>query len=79
MAPAQALHGLPTVLFDSANFIATKLRYGMTLRSLNGRGEVYFQPGDDESAFIATLDALDEIADPFKREIVFDILCGEYL
>jgi hypothetical protein len=56
------------------------LRVGLTVRNPEGR-EIYIQPGDDESAMRANLEALDEISldsDDEKRGIIADMLLGEY-
>lgn len=56
------------------------LRVGLVVRNPQGR-EVYVQPGDDENAMRANLEALDEWsldADCPKRGMVADMLLGEY-
>lgn len=53
------------------------LRCGLTVRAPDGR-EVYCQPGDDEAAMRANIDALDEIDGDDKRAIVADMVLGEY-
>lgn len=68
---------MATMLYQSANYRVDLLRVGATLRSLNGAGEVYFQPGDATAALLETLAALEELPEP-KRETVFDIAMGEY-
>lgn len=53
------------------------LRIGLVVRSPAGR-EIYCQPGDDENAMRANIEALDEIDDEIKRGTIADMLLGEY-
>lgn len=55
------------------------LRVGLVLRNPQGR-EVYFQPGDQESAFRETLEALAECDDmpPAKVAVLTDMALGDY-
>lgn len=56
------------------------LRIGLIVRNPRGR-EVYCQPGDDESAMRANIQALDEISlDPnnAKRATIADMILGDY-
>jgi hypothetical protein len=53
---------------------------GMTVRNPAGR-EIYCQPGDDESAMRANIEALDEISEDVndaKRATIADMMLGEY-
>lgn len=56
------------------------LRVGMVVRNAAGR-EIYCQPGDDESAMRANIEALDEISEDVtdaNRAIIADMVLGEY-
>ena len=56
------------------------LRVGCSMIDPNGR-EVYFQPGDDTSLIIDTVEALDDISDDVndaKRGAIADMAFGEY-
>lgn len=56
------------------------LRVGLVIRNPEGR-EIYIQPGDDEAAMRANIEALDEVSlDPDEggRAILTDMLLGEY-
>jgi hypothetical protein len=44
----------------SADYAYAPLRVGLSLMQLSTGREVYFQPGDDESAIRETIDALQE-------------------
>lgn len=52
------------------------LRAGMTIKAPDGR-EVFVQPGDDQSAIMATIDALDELPDDRRGDIA-DMALGDY-
>ena len=56
------------------------LRVGLVVRNPEGR-EIYVQPGDDEAAMRANIEALDEwsedSADP-KRGIIADMILAGY-
>jgi hypothetical protein len=56
------------------------LRIGLVVRAPNGK-EIYCQPGDDEEAMRANIEALDEISediDDAKRGTIADMMLGEY-
>lgn len=53
------------------------LNAGLVVRHPDGR-EVYCQPGDDEAAMCANIDALDEVEEGRKRGIIADMVFGEY-
>lgn len=53
------------------------LNVGLTVRHPDGR-EIYCQPGDDETAMRANIDALDEIDEGDKRATIADMVLGEY-
>lgn len=56
------------------------LRVGMVVRNPAGE-EIYCQPGEDETAMRANIDALDEISEDVndaKRGTIADMLLGEY-
>lgn len=59
-----------------AGYSYAQLRVGVSLKSPDGR-EVYFQPGDDTAAILATIEALEEIPDA-KRAIIADMALGDY-
>lgn len=59
-----------------AGYSYASLRVGLALRHADGR-EVYFQPGDNESAIRDTIDALDEVSAE-KRDMVADIAFADY-
>lgn len=51
-------------------------RVGKVLENAEG-SQVYFQPGDDETALLETIEALEEI--PADRQgIIADMALGEY-
>jgi hypothetical protein len=52
------------------------LRVGLVIRDPQGR-EVYCQPGDDEAAMRANIEALDEVSGD-KRGIIADMVLGDY-
>lgn len=52
------------------------LRVGLTIKAPDGR-EVFVQPGDDRSAIMATIDALDELPDDRRGDIA-DMALGDY-
>lgn len=56
------------------------LRAGMVVRNPIGQ-EIYVQPGDDEAAMRANIDALDEIITDVrdaKRGTIADMVLGDY-
>ena len=56
------------------------LRVGLVIRDPKGR-EIYVQPGDDEAAMRANIEALDEVSldpDDGGRAILSDMLLGVY-
>jgi hypothetical protein len=56
------------------------LRVGMIVRAPNGK-QIYIQPGDDETAMRANIEALDEISEDVtdaKRGKIADMVLGEY-
>lgn len=61
----------------STGYAYTPLRVGLTVTQLSTGREVYFQPGDDESAIRETIDALREV-DESRVDMVADIALGEY-
>jgi hypothetical protein len=53
---------------------------GMVVRNPAGK-EIYIQPGDDEIAMRANIDALDEISEDVsdaKRGTIADMVLGDY-
>jgi hypothetical protein len=60
----------------SESYSYAPLRVGLALR--NARGiDVYFQPGDSESAIRETIEALDELPDN-RRDIIADMALADY-
>jgi hypothetical protein len=53
------------------------LRVGLSVRAPDGK-EIYCQPGDDETAMRANIDALDEIEEGDKRATIADMVLGGY-
>jgi hypothetical protein len=56
------------------------LRVGLVVRNPAGQ-EIYCQPGDDETAMRANIEALDEISEDTsdaKRATIADMMLGEY-
>lgn len=56
------------------------LRVGLVVRNPAGK-EIYCQPGDDENAMRANIEALDEISEDVtdaKRATITDMTLGEY-
>ncbi len=56
------------------------MRVGLVVQAPNGE-QVYVQPGDDETAMRATLEALDEISsdvDEAKHATLCDMALGDY-
>ena len=63
--------------YESSNFAFHVLRVGSTLIRKADNASVYFQPGDDTSIAIDTVDALEEV--PAERsDVIFDMWCGEF-
>lgn len=61
----------------SADYVYAPLNVGLSLMQLSTGREVYFQPGDDESAIRETIDALGEV-DESRVDMVADIALGDY-
>jgi hypothetical protein len=56
------------------------LRVGLVVRAPDGQ-EIYIQPGDDETAMRANIEALDEISEDTtdaKRATICAMILGEY-
>lgn len=53
------------------------LRVGLVVRRDDDGKEIYIQPGDDESAMRANIEALDEIPDD-KRATIAAMMLGDY-
>lgn len=51
-------------------------RVGMTLRAPNG-ATVYVQPGDDTTAMLENVEALEEVTED-KRGVIADMTLSEY-
>lgn len=65
----------------SEDYSYAPLRVGIAVRRNADGREVYCQPGDDENAMRANIDALDEVSDDWrdsKRRTVADMVLGEY-
>lgn len=65
----------------SESFSYAPLRVGLVLRHNVDGKEVYCQPGEDENAMRANIDALDEISDDWrdeKRGTIAAMIFGEY-
>lgn len=57
------------------------LRVGMVVRNDKTGQEIYCQPGDDENAMRANIEALDEISEDVadaKRGTIADMMLGVY-
>lgn len=53
-----------------------ELRVGLILSNSDGK-QVYFQPGDDTTAILETIEALEEIPDNRRAQIA-DMALGDY-
>lgn len=53
------------------------LRVGLIVRRDADGKQIYCQPGDDENAMRANIEALDEIPDD-KRATIADMMLGDY-
>ena len=60
----------------AGNWSYAPLRCGLVVRAPDGQ-EVYCQPGDDESAMRANIEALDEVEDS-KQEAIAGMIFGDY-
>ena len=61
----------------SSGFSYAPLRVGLIIRRNEDGKQVYCQPGDDETAMRANIEALDEISDD-KRDTIAAMTFGEY-
>lgn len=57
-------------------FAFAVLRVGLILRAPDGE-DVYFQPGDDTTAILETIESLEEVAED-KRASIAAMCLGEY-
>lgn len=65
----------------SADYSYAVLRVGLVVRRNQDGKEIYCQPGDDEEAMRANIDALDEVSTDWhdsKRRVIADMTLGEY-
>jgi hypothetical protein len=69
----------PPYLNLAGGYAYCPLRVGLVLRNPQGR-EVYFRPGDQESAFRRTLEAFAECEDmtPTQLDYLTDVALGDY-
>ena len=61
----------------SESYSYCPLRVGLIVRNRHTGKEIYCQPGDDESAMRANIEALDELPDD-KRDTIAHMILGDY-
>lgn len=70
----------PTYTDIGGGYSYASLRVGMVVRNPQGK-EIYIQPGDDESAMLNNIEALDDVSEDIndpKRGTIVDMILGEY-
>ena len=67
----------PYIEITPGGFRYARLRVGVSLQTPDGSKEVYFQPGDDTTAILETIAALEEV-DEAKRPQIAAMALGDY-
>lgn len=74
MSPAPLPRGYFAI---SESFSYAPLRVGLIVRRNADGKEIFIQPGDDETAMRANIEALEEVADD-KRDTIAAMTLGDY-
>ena len=66
------------MIHETKSFAVLTMRVGLLIRDKRRCKETYIQPGDDTSAMLSTLKALEELPDR-KIDALFDMIVSEYV